>query len=154
LSPSIGVTQRVTDFNPRSTVGTKTGILTILRNLFAAIGHQPCPGCGKVVKQPLQDRSKLVTIETEEERGSSTKKRKRSYFGCPECGHQLEKLKMAHFSFNATSGACDACKGAGEIVGVDVSSILNEDKTLANGGVSFWDASMAAYYQGIIRAAS
>ena len=42
LSPSIGVSQRVTDFNPRSTVGTKTGILTILRNLFAAIGHQPC----------------------------------------------------------------------------------------------------------------
>jgi excinuclease ABC subunit A len=44
LSPSIGVSQRVTDFNPRSTVGTKTGILTILRNLFASIGHQPCAG--------------------------------------------------------------------------------------------------------------
>src|SRR3990167_10279621 len=46
LSPAIGVTQRVTDFNPRSTVGTKTGILTILRNLFASIGHQPCGHCG------------------------------------------------------------------------------------------------------------
>ena len=68
LSPSIGVSQRVTDFNPRSTVGTKTGILTILRNLFAAIGHQPCAGCGKSVKQPLQDKNKLTTIEIEEDK--------------------------------------------------------------------------------------
>ena len=62
LSPAIGVSQRVTDFNPRSTVGTKTGILTILRNLFASIGRQPCAGCGKLVKQPLQDKNKLTTI--------------------------------------------------------------------------------------------
>src|SRR3990170_6213660 len=60
LSPSIGVTQRVTDFNPRSTVGTRSGILTILRNMFAAMGHQPCTGCGKIVKQPLQDKNKLT----------------------------------------------------------------------------------------------
>ena len=59
LSPAIGVSQRVTDFNPRSTVGTKTGILTILRNLFASIGWQICVGCGKLVKQPLQDKVKL-----------------------------------------------------------------------------------------------
>ena len=70
LSPSIGVTQRVTDFNPRSTVGTKTGILTILRNMFAAIGRQPCAGCGKTVKQPLQDKNKLTTVEIEEDETS------------------------------------------------------------------------------------
>ena len=60
LSPSIGVTQRVADFNPRSTIGTKTGILTILRNLFAAIGHRPCESCGKIIMQPLQDKSHLT----------------------------------------------------------------------------------------------
>ena len=76
LSPSIGVSQRVTDFNPRSTVGTKTGILTILRNLFASIGHQPCTGCGKLVKQPLQDKDKLTTIEIEEEKAGSSRRRK------------------------------------------------------------------------------
>ena len=106
LSPSIGVTQRVTDFNPRSTVGTKSGILTILRNMFAAMGHQPCTGCGKIVKQPLQDKNKLTTIEIEEDETSSSKKIKKSYFGCPHCGQQLEKLKMNHFSFNALAGAC------------------------------------------------
>src|ERR1700722_5662849 len=135
LSPSIGVSQHVTDFNPRSTVGTKTGILTILRNLFASIGRQPCVECGKTVKQPLQDKSKLTTIEIEEERGSSSKKRTRSYFGCPNCGQQLEKLKMAHFSSNAASGACETCKGVGEMIGVDIPNLLREEKTMINGGV-------------------
>jgi excinuclease ABC subunit A len=51
LSPSIGVSQRVANFNPRSTVGTKTGILTIVRNMFAALGNQACVGCRKMVKQ-------------------------------------------------------------------------------------------------------
>lgn len=144
LSPSIGVTQRVTDFNPRSTVGTKTGILTILRNLFASIGHQPCGGCGKTVKQPVQE---LTTIEVEG-------KKKRSYFECPHCGQKLEKLKMAHFSFNTLSGACEACKGVGEIIGVDISSLLNEEKAIKDGGVNFWDEGMAEYYEGVIQAAA
>ena len=140
LSPSIGVTQRVTDFNPRSTVGTRTGILTILRNMFAAMGHQPCTGCGKMVKQPLQDKQKLTTIEiAEDESSSSSKKMKKSYFDCPHCGQQLEKLKMAHFSFNALAGACETCKGVGEIIGVDLSRLLNEEKTIRDGGVDFWN---------------
>lgn len=150
LSPAIGVSQRVTDFNPRSTVGTKTGILTILRNLFASIGRQPCAGCGKSVKQPLQDKNKLTTIEEE----SSSKKKTRSYFQCPNCGQQLEKLKMAHFSFNAISGACEACKGVGELIGVNIPKLLSEEKTIRNGGVSIWDEATAKYYEGVIQAAS
>lgn len=149
LSPSIGVSQRVTDFNPRSTVGTKTGIVTILRNLFASIGHQPCAGCGKSVKQPLM--SKLTTIELDE---TSSKKKTRSFFDCPTCGHALEKLQMAHFSPNAALGACETCKGVGEIIGVEIARLLNEEKTLKDGGVSFWDEALAKYYAGVIQAAA
>lgn len=154
LSPAIGVSQRVTDFNPRSTVGTKTGILTILRNLFASIGGQPCVGCWKTVKQPLQDKNKLTTVEIDEEKGGSLKKKTRSYFDCPNCGQQLEKLKMAHFSFNATVGACEVCKGVGEIIGVDILNLLNVEKTIKNGGVNFWDEAVAEYYEGVIQAAA
>lgn len=155
LSPAIGVSQRVTDFNPRSTVGTKTGILTILRNLFASIGRISCPGCGSVVKQPLQDKTKLTTIELEEKKGdSSTKKRTKSTFDCPHCGHELEKLKMAHFSFNAVAGACDTCKGVGEIISVDLSRLLNEDRSLKNGGVGIWDEALAEYYERVIQSAA
>lgn len=154
LSPSIGVTQRVTDFNPRSTVGTRSGIFTILRNMFAAMGHQPCEGCGKIVKQPLKDKHKLTTIETEEVGKTSSKKIKKSYFACPHCGHQLEKLKMNHFSFNALAGACEACKGIGEIIDVDLARLLNEEKTIRNGGVDFWGEAIAKHYEGVILAAS
>ncbi len=155
LSPSIGVTQRKTDFNPRSTVGTRSGILTILRNLFAAIGHQPCTSCGKRVKQPLQDKHKLTIVEVEgDETGSSSKKRKISYFDCPHCGHQLEKLKMAHFSFNALVGACEACKGVGQIISVDLSRLLNEEKTIRDGGVDMWGETLAKHYENVILASS
>lgn len=154
LSPSIGVSQRVADFNPRSTVGTKTGILTILRNMFAALGHQPCIGCGKTVKLPLQDKHKLTTVEIEENTSSSSKKRKKSYFDCPHCSQQLEKLTMAHFSFNATAGACETCKGVGEIIGVDLPRLLNEEKTIRNGGVNFWGEALAKHYESVILAAS
>ncbi len=155
LSPSIGVTQRVTDFNPRSTVGTRSGILTILRNMFAAMGHQPCTGCGKIVKQPLQDKNKLTTIEIEkDETSSSSKKIKKSYFNCPHCCRQLEKLKMNHFSFNALAGACETCKGVGQIISVDLSRLLNEEKTMRNGGADFWGESLAKYYESVILAAS
>lgn len=154
LSPSIGVSQRVAHFNPRSTVGTKTGILTILRNMFTALGQQPCAGCGKMIKQPLQDKHKLTTIEVEEQVGSSTKKRKQSFFDCPHCGHQLEKLQMSHFSSNTTLGACEACKGAGEIIDSDISRLLHEEKTIRNGGVDYWNEALAKYYESVILAAS
>jgi Excinuclease ATPase subunit len=154
LSPSIGVTQRVTDFNPRSTVGTRSGILTILRNMFAAIGHQPCIGCGNFVKQPLQDKQKLTTIEIENDTINSSKKIKKSYFECPHCGLQLEKLKMNHFSCNAIAGACENCKGVGEIISVDLDRLFDQEKTIQNGGVNLWGQALAKHYQAVILAAS
>ena len=156
LSPSIGVSQRITDFNPRSTVGTRTGILTILRNMFAVMGYQRCTNCGKATKQPLQDKHKLTVVEVKEEENnnSSSKKRKKSYFNCPHCNHQLEKLTMAHFSSNTAIGACAVCKGAGEVINVDISRLLNEEKSIRNGGVDSWDPALAKYYENVIIAAS
>lgn len=152
LSPAIGVSQRVSDFNPRSTVGTKTGILTILRNLFATIGQQSCGGCAIFVKEPLQDKKKLTIVEIEDE--TSAKKKKKCYFACPGCGHKLEKLKMAHFSCLTLSGACETCKGAGEIINVDIPQLLNEEKTIIDGGVKFWDEGVAEHYERVIQTAS
>lgn len=127
LSPSIGVTQRATDINPRSTVGTRSGILTILRNMFAVLSHQPCSSCGKYVNQ---DKHKLTMVAVEDLLHAASKKRIKSYFDCSHCGQQLEKLCMAHFSSNTVAGACTTCKGVGEIIGVDISRLLNEEKTI------------------------
>ena len=49
LSPAISIDQKTASRNPRSTVGTITEIHDYLRLLFARVGVQHCPTCGKVV---------------------------------------------------------------------------------------------------------
>jgi len=60
LSPTISIEQRTGGKNPRSTVGTQTEIYDYLRVLFARIGDQYCPKCGKSVSsqssQQIVDR--------------------------------------------------------------------------------------------------
>jgi excinuclease ABC subunit A len=51
LSPAISIDQKGTTHNPRSTVGTVTEIHDYLRLLYARIGHQHCPQCGREVSQ-------------------------------------------------------------------------------------------------------
>jgi len=50
LSPTIAIEQKSASSNPRSTVGTITEIYDYLRVLYAKIGEQHCPKCGKKVK--------------------------------------------------------------------------------------------------------
>jgi excinuclease ABC subunit A len=55
LSPTISIEQKSASNNPRSTVGTITEVHDYLRVLYAAIGVQHCPVCGRPVgKQTAQ----------------------------------------------------------------------------------------------------
>jgi excinuclease ABC subunit A len=55
LSPTISIEQKAASNNPRSTVGTITEVHDYLRVLYASIGVQHCPGCGRPVgKQTAQ----------------------------------------------------------------------------------------------------
>ena len=49
LSPAISIDQKTASRNPRSTVGTITEVHDYMRLLFARIGIQHCPQCGRVV---------------------------------------------------------------------------------------------------------
>jgi excinuclease ABC subunit A len=51
LSPTISIEQKAASNNPRSTVGTITEISDYLRVLFARVGVQHCPRCGRVVRR-------------------------------------------------------------------------------------------------------
>src|SRR6266487_3384095 len=51
LSPAISIDQKGATHNPRSTVGTVTEIYDYLRLLYARVGHQHCPKCGREVSQ-------------------------------------------------------------------------------------------------------
>src|SRR5271163_695294 len=50
LSPTIAIEQKSASSNPRSTVGTITEIYDYLRVLYAKLGQQHCPKCGKLVQ--------------------------------------------------------------------------------------------------------
>ncbi|MBN1490980.1 MAG: excinuclease ABC subunit A, partial [Phycisphaerae bacterium] len=49
LSPAIAIQQKSGSWNPRSTVGTITQITDFLRVLFARVGQQHCPQCGRPI---------------------------------------------------------------------------------------------------------
>jgi excinuclease ABC subunit A len=51
LSPAISIDQKGATHNPRSTVGTVTEIYDYMRLLYARVGHQHCPNCGREVSQ-------------------------------------------------------------------------------------------------------
>ena len=79
LSPTVAVEQRTTRvFNPRSTVGTKTGLYSLIRMLYATEGPLLCPIC----KEPVNQN----TLE------------------CDLCGMVVERKQIKHFSFNEPSG--------------------------------------------------
>ncbi len=50
LMPAVSIEQRTLGNNPRSTVGTVTGISNQLRLLYASIGTRHCPVCHRAIK--------------------------------------------------------------------------------------------------------
>ncbi|WP_086350877.1 excinuclease ABC subunit UvrA [Candidatus Enterococcus clewellii] len=60
LPPAVAIAQRSIGRNPRSTVGTFTGIQDRLRLLYTEIGHRHCPNCGKSVRPRSQDELVII----------------------------------------------------------------------------------------------
>ena len=50
LPPTIAIEQRTSQFGRRSTVGTITETYHLLRLLYAKLGEQRCPGCGRALE--------------------------------------------------------------------------------------------------------
>jgi len=98
LSPTIAIEQRTMRMsNPRSTVGTKTGIYADLRRLYATEGKILCPICKDPVNQNLE---------------------------CDLCGMRVTRKEIKHFSFNEPSGLCLECKGRGYIMDFEIAKII------------------------------
>jgi excinuclease ABC subunit A len=151
LSPSISVDQYLTNHSPRSTVGTATEVFTYLRVLFARLGYRSCPVCGKNVPPPtfefaedeLPDEAKeFETVNPEDS------------FPCPHCGAPIPEIGMANFSFNKPAGACPTCTGLGIVRQVVISRIINEDLSIPQNGITWWDDFHINYYSQILQNAS
>lgn len=76
LSPSISIGQRIDNRNPRSTVGTVTGMYTYLRLIFEKLGERKCPHCQTRHSPPVENE----TIDHEA-----------NGYHCPHCHGRVEK---------------------------------------------------------------
>ena len=118
LAPTVALEQRTLRWaNPRSTVGTKSTIYTLLRHLYALEGKQNCPIC----KVPVN--SELL---------------------CDTCGMKVDALEIKHFSFNEPSGMCLECKGRGYQMNLEEKKIIPDTtwsslKIIKSGSAAFAD---------------
>ena len=104
ISPAVAVQQStVRQSNPRSTVGSRTGILSLLGVLYAREGEIICSACGTAV-----DQDTLV---------------------CGQCGFEEEHLPASYFSYNHPNGMCIKCSGRGSYYEFDFDKLLPEKQT-------------------------
>src|SRR6201993_2704783 len=119
LPPALALRQRPPIPGPRSTVGTMSEVLNVLRLMMSRLGAHLCPN-GHLVEPSIAAFSEEIT--------------------CPVCGARFTHPSAESFSFNSY-GACPACQGLGVRSEVDVSTLVPDpDKTIAEGAVLPWNS--------------
>jgi excinuclease ABC subunit A len=119
LPPALALRQRPPIPGPRSTVGTMSEVLNVLRLMMSRLGSHLCPNGHRV--------GPSVATLTEE-------------ITCPVCGARFEHPSAESFAFNSY-GACPACQGLGVRSEVDVSTLIPlPDKTIEEGAVLPWNS--------------
>ncbi len=119
LPPALALRQRPPVPGPRSTVGTMSEVLNVLRLMMSRLGTHLCPNGHRVAPS-------IATLSEE--------------IVCPVCGARFEHPSAESFAFNSY-GACPACQGLGVRSEVDVSTLVpDQDKTIADGAVLPWNS--------------
>lgn len=102
----------------RSTFGTSTELLNVLRLMFSRLASHLCPHGHRIA--PTIDVAAEVPI------------------ACPECGAAIHPPGAEQLAFNS-EGACGVCEGTGIIRTVDDDSLVDESRTLDEGAVLPWN---------------
>src|SRR6201989_1683298 len=101
LPPALALRQRPPVPGPRSTVGTMSEVLNVLRLMMSRLGSHLCP-TGHAVRPSVATQGMEVV--------------------CPVCGARFEPPSAEFFAFNSY-GACPACHGFGVRSEVDISTL-------------------------------
>ena len=126
LPPALALRQRPPVPGPRSTVGTMSEVLNVLRLMMSRLGSHLCPN-GHLVPPSIATQSEEII--------------------CPVCGARFEHPSAESFSFNSY-GACPACHGLGVRPEIDVAALVPDpDKTIDEGAVLPWNAGGRRLYQ-------
>jgi excinuclease ABC subunit A len=119
LPPALALRQRPPVPGPRSTVGTMSEVLNVLRLMMSRLGSHLCPNGHRVAPSVDTQREEIV---------------------CPVCGARFEHPSAESFAFNSY-GACPACHGLGVRSEVDVTTLVPDpDKTIEQGAVLPWNS--------------
>jgi excinuclease ABC subunit A len=102
----------------RSTFGTSSELLNVLRLMFSRLASHVCPNGHRV--PPTIDVAAEVP------------------FACPVCGERVDPPGAESLSFNST-GACPRCQGIGVVRTVDDATLVPDpSRTLEDGAVVPW----------------
>jgi excinuclease ABC subunit A len=119
LPAALALRQRPPIPGPRSTVGTMSEVLNVLRLMVSRLGSHLCPNGHRVAPSMATLHEEIV---------------------CPVCGVHFEHPSAESFAFNSI-GACPACQGLGVRSEVDVATLVpDQDKTIADGAVLPWNS--------------
>lgn len=103
LAPAIAVRQSIIrQSNPRSTVGSRTGIIGMLGMLYAGDGQILCSSCGR----PLDGRC-----------------------ACAKCRTTEERLQGSAFLYNSPNGMCVRYGGRGAYFEINMRRLVPGDRT-------------------------
>ncbi len=102
----------------RSTFGTSTELLNVIRLMFSRLASHVCPNGHRLA--PTIDVAAEVPIF------------------CPECGARVHPPEAEELAFNS-QGACPTCQGTGIVREVDDATLVPDpSKTLEEGAVTPW----------------
>jgi excinuclease ABC subunit A len=119
LPPALALRQRPPVPGPRSTVGTMSEVLNVLRLMVSRLGSHLCPN-GHLVDPSIAAFAEEIV--------------------CPVCGAHFEHPSAESFAFNSY-GACPACQGLGVRSEVDETTLVPDpDKTIEQGAVLPWNS--------------
>jgi excinuclease ABC subunit A len=119
LPPALALRQRPPVPGLRSTVGTMSEVLNVLRLMMSRLGSHLCPNGHRIGPSIATQGMEVV---------------------CPVCGAHFEPPSAESFAFNSY-GACPACQGLGVRSEVDVAALVPDpDKTIKEGAVLPWNS--------------
>ena len=119
LPAALALRQRPPIPGPRSTVGTMSEVLNVLRLMMSRLGSHLCPN-GHRIGPSIATQAMEIT--------------------CPVCGARFEIPSAESFAFNSY-GACPACHGLGVRSEVDESTLVPDpSKTIEDGAVLPWNS--------------
>lgn len=120
LPSALALRQRPQVPDIRSTVGTMTEALNVLRLMFSRLGSMVCPN-GHRIGPTL-----AVAMDAD-----------MTGMDCPVCGVHFMPYGAEDFAFNS-AGACPTCQGTGKVREINPALLINEELTIRDGAVNAW----------------